>query len=396
MRLAARLHRIAPSATLALNAQAQEMKAAGEDVVSLTAGEPDFPMPQHIAEAMKSSLDRGETRYTAVAGIAPLRRAIADRYREFGVTPDQTVVTTGGKQAIFNAVICTVEEGDEVIIPAPHWLSYVDIVRFVGGVPVVVPTDESSGFALSAGQLASALTDRTRMVIINSPSNPTGGIYSNEALGSLLEVVRPHKDLLVMFDEIYDQLVYEDARFASPLAVAPELSDRIIIVNGGSKAFAMTGVRIGWALAPSMLVTEMSKLQGQSTSNASAPSQHGLLAALQGDQACVASMRNAFDRRRRLVVDRLRSLPGLECFDPRGAFYVFPRVSALFGKFTPDGTCLRTASDFAAYLLKQEKLVVVPGEPFGSDQHVRLSFAVSEAVIDEGLERLGRAMNSLR
>jgi aspartate aminotransferase len=394
MKLAQRLSRIHPSATLALNAKARDMKAAGEDVVSLTAGEPDFDTPSHIVDAMKDALDRGETRYTAVPGIAPLRQAVARRYEDFGITAEQTVISTGGKQAIFNAALCTLEPGDQVIIPAPYWLSYADIVRFCGAEPVVLPTDESTGFSVRPEQLANAMTDRTRMVIVNSPSNPSGAMLSADDLWGLVSVLRPRDDVWLLFDEIYDRLVYEGT-FTSPFEVAPELAHRFIVINGGSKTYAMTGIRIGYAVGPVELIQAMSKLQGQSTSNASAPSQYGLLAALEGDQGCVETMRQAFLGRRDRMVERLEAMPDVSCYRPHGAFYCFPRVSGLFGRRPPNGRPIEGASDVAAYLLASEKVVVVPGEPFGSPDHVRLSYAVSDDVAAEALTRMARAFAAL-
>ncbi|MEM9113811.1 MAG: pyridoxal phosphate-dependent aminotransferase [Myxococcota bacterium] len=396
MRLSQRVGRIAPSATLALNAQAKAMKAAGEDVVSLTAGEPDFDTPPHIVEAIREALARGETRYTAVPGVPELREAIARRYVDLGVDAraEQTVVTTGGKQAIFNAMLCLLEPGDEVILTAPYWLSYADIVRFCGAEPVVLPTRDEDGFRLNPEQLEEALSERTRMLVLNSPSNPTGAVYEDTAMKALLAPLRGRPEVFLMFDEIYDRLVYE-ARFASPLEVAPEFAERTVVVNGGSKAYAMTGIRIGWALGPEPLIKAMTKLQGQSTSNASAPSQYGLLAALTGDQAPVETMRLAFQTRRDAALTDIAGIEGLSCTRPEGAFYLFPRVSAFIGKKTPEGRPIAGATDLAAHLLATEKLVVVPGDPFGSDQHVRLSFAVAERSLKEGLNRLGRALDAL-
>jgi len=308
--------------------------------------------------------------------------------------PAQTVVTTGGKQAIFNAMLCLLEPGDEVLLGAPYWLSYADIVRFCGAEPVVLPTRDEEGFRLRPEQVAEALTDKTRLLVLNSPSNPTGAVYEADALKALLAPLAGRPDLVLMFDEIYDRLTY-GADFASPLLVAPELADRTVVVNGGSKAYAMTGIRIGWALGPEPLIEAMTKLQGQSTSNASAPSQYGLLAALTGDQGPVETMRAAFERRRDQALDRLAAIEGLSCARPEGAFYLFPRISAFIGKKTPAGQTIRGAKNLSEHLLETEKLVAVPGEPFGSADHIRLSFAVADEVLQEGITRFHRALEAL-
>jgi len=396
MRLSERVGRIAPSATLALNAQAQALKAAGEDVVSLTAGEPDFDTPAHIVEAIREAVARGETRYTAVPGVPPLREAIAQRYVDMGIEarPEQTVVTTGGKQAIFNAMLSLLQPGDEVILAAPYWLSYADIVRFCGAEPVVLHTRDEDGFRLRPEQVADALNDKTRLLVLNSPSNPTGAVYEAEALKALLDPISERPELVLMFDEIYDRLTY-GADFASPLLVAPELADRTVVVNGGSKAYAMTGIRIGWALGPEPLIKAMTKLQGQSTSNASAPSQYGLLAALTGDQKPVETMRGAFEQRRDQALEQMSAIEGLSCSTPEGAFYLFPRISTFIKKKTPAGQIISGAKDLSEHLLETEKLVVVPGEPFGSADHIRLSFAVADDILQEGITRLHRALAAL-
>lgn len=398
MKLATRLDAIAPSATLALNARAQELRARGHDVVSLTAGEPDFPCPPHIVEALARSARDGATRYTPVPGLPGAREAVAARYRALGhaVDANQVILTVGGKQALFNALLALIDPDDEVIVPSPYWLSYRDMVQLAGGRFIDVPTSESDGFTMSADQLRAHLTSRTKAVILNSPSNPTGGAYDRAQLGALLEVLREAPDVVLFFDEIYDRIVYPPAEFCSPLDLDPDFAGRTIIVNGGSKTFAMTGLRIGWAVGPEPLVKAMSKLQGQSTSNASAPVQHAIVAALEGDQSFVDDMREAFRARRDFVVRELRGMESVTCFEPKGAFYAFPNVGAHFGRVAPDGSVIRSASDLCEYLVASRELVIVPGEPFGAPEHVRLSFATDEKTLKRGLELLSAGLADLR
>lgn len=397
MKLATRLDAIAPSATLALNARAQELRAEGKDVVSLTAGEPDFACPEHVVEALAKSAREGATRYTPVPGYPWARDAVAARYRALGhtVRADHVILGTGGKQALYNALMSLLDPGDEVIVPAPHWLSYRDMVQLAEGRFVGVPTAESDGFTLSAEALRGHLTARTRAVILNSPANPTGAAYDRRQMEALLEVLRPRPDVVLIFDEIYDRIVYPPHAFVSPLDIDPGFADRTVVVNGGSKTYAMTGLRIGWAVAPEPLIKAMSKLQGQSTSNASAPVQHALVAALQGDQRCVDHMREAFVRRRDRIVHRLRAIDGVTCFEPKGAFYVFPSVERFFGRRTPSGGPVRTATELCEHLVGEQELVVVPGEPFGAPGNIRLSFATDLDTIERGLDRLEAGLASL-
>lgn len=397
MKLASRLDAVAPSATLALNARAQELRALGRDVVSLTAGEPDFPCPEHIVEALVKATRDGATRYTPVAGTPAVREAVAARYRARGhaVEAEQVVVTVGGKQALFNALLSLLDPGDEVIVPSPYWLSYRDMVQLAQGRFVGVPTVEAEGFTMSADALREHLSAHTKAVILNAPANPTGAAYDREQLEALLEVLRPYPQVVLIFDEIYDRIVYPPHAFVSPVDVAPDFAERTVVVNGGSKAYAMTGLRIGWAVGPTPLIKAMAKLQGQSTSNASAPVQHALVAALEGDQSFVERMRDAFQERRDRTVTRLKAMSGVSCFEPKGAFYAFPDVSSFLGRRTPDGAAVESARDLCEHLVAHQELVVVPGDPFGAPGNVRLSFAADLETIERGLDRLEAGLGAL-
>jgi aspartate aminotransferase len=397
MKLAKRLSAVAPSATLTLAAKAKEMAAAGKDVVSLTAGEPDFLPPQHVIDAMKASLDRGETKYTAVQGIAELRRAIA-KYSSRGelrYDENDVVVSTGAKQSIFNAVLSLIEEGDQAVVIAPYWLSYADMIRLAGGEVVTVETEESDGFCADPERLARAITSRTRLLFLNSPSNPAGAVYSRAELEAIAGVLRKHPQVVVISDDIYCRVVFEGTA-ATLLEVAPDLKDRTLIVDGCSKTYAMTGLRIGWAVGPKPLIGAINKLQGQSTSNACVSAQWGAVAALTGDQSALKQMVEAFDARRRFIVGRLSAIPNVTCFDPKGAFYVFPNLSAYVGRRLPDGSEVDDAFSICAHLLHDHALVVVPGGPFGAKNNIRLSFATDMETIARGVDRLRTALLALR
>ncbi len=397
MRLSNRLKGVAPSATLALAQKAKELKQAGQDVVSLTAGEPDFACAPHIVQAMKDALDRGETRYVAVSGLPELREVIRAQYaaRNLDYALDEIIVSTGAKQALFNAAMCLLEEGDEAIITAPYWLSYADMVRIAGAQVVQIQTHEEDGFVLSPGALEAAITERTRLLVLNSPSNPSGAVYSKEQLSALAEVLRKHPQIVVLCDEIYTALTYQEGGAPSLLEVAPDLKDRALVIDGVSKTYAMTGLRIGWALGPKTLVSAMGRLQGQSTSNANAPAQHAAVAALTGDQGFVQEMVQAFDTRRRFVHGRLLSIPHVRCFEPKGAFYIFPNLGAYVGRNLPDGTPVNDTYSICAHLLHEFGLVVVPGGPFGAPQHIRMSFAADMDTLSKALDRFREGLLSL-
>ncbi len=397
MNLADRLSAVAPSATLALTQKAKEMRAAGRDVVSLTAGEPDFETPPHIIAAIEKAMKDGYTRYTAVTGLPELRQGIckyyADRGHSYGI--DQVVVSSGAKQTIFNAGLAVLNPGDEALILAPYWLSYSDMVRLAEGVPVILQTKEADGFIVQPEALEQAITPKTRLFFMNSPSNPSGGVYNRAQMTAVAEVLRKHPDVWIISDEIYEHFTYGDAEFVSIVDVAPDLADRTLVINGCSKAYAMTGLRLGWGVGPKDLIKGIAKIQGQSTSNASAPMQMGALAAISGDQSCVQTMVKAFDERRAFVIERLQTLPGVTCLDPKGAFYAFPRIADLLAFKLPDGTTVGSVETLCQYLLEQYSLVTVPGTPFGAPEHLRLSYAADKDTLDRGLTRMAEAFARL-
>ncbi len=396
MRLSRRAEQIQPSATLAIDAKAKQMKADGIDVLGFGAGEPDFPTPPHIVDAAVAALRAGDTRYTPVGETPELKGAVCRSLeRDYGLVyaPGEVTVSCGAKHTLFNLFLALLDEGDEVIVPAPFWVSYPEQVQVAGATPVIVPTQEEDGFRLRPEALDAAITPRTRALVLNSPSNPTGAMYGRLHLESLAEVIRG-RDLLVVSDDIYQKLVYEGGRFVGLLEVAPDLRDRVVIVNGVSKTYAMTGWRIGYAAGPSKLVAAMEKLQSQSTSNPTSFAQKAAAVALTGPQECVAEMVAAFARRREFLTEGLNSLPGIRCPLPQGAFYAFPNVSGVYGSRF-EGEEIRNSFDLARFLLDEARVAVVPGAPFGSDQHLRLSYATSLDVIREGLARFEAALARL-
>jgi len=396
VRLSSRARMLKPSPTLAITAKAKQLRAQGIDVIGFGAGEPDFGTPAHAVRAAVEALEAGDTRYTPAGGTAELKQAVCRRIAEdYGMEygPSEVTVSCGAKHTLYNLFQVLLDPGDEVIVPAPYWVSYPEQIRLAGGAPVVVPTQEADGFRMRPDSLDAALTPRTRAVVINSPSNPTGALYRAEHLEVLAEVIRS-RDLVVVSDDIYHRLIYGDDRFTSILEVAPELRDRTVIVNGVSKTYAMTGWRIGYAAGPAEMIRAMEALQSQSTSNPTSFAQKGAVAALTGDQGCVEQMRRAFARRRDLIVDALNRIPGVTCRRPEGAFYVFPNVSGLLGRRWGDRE-IRYPADLAAFLLDEARVAVVPGEAFGSSQHLRLSYATSEDAIEEGVGRFAEAVGRL-
>jgi aspartate aminotransferase len=393
---AGRLSAVAPSATLAMAAKAAKLRGEGHKVYPLSVGEPDFETPAYIREAAKAALDRGATRYTAVTGTPELKAAICastERYRGHRIEPSQIVVSSGAKHALFNLALALYQPGDEVIIPAPYWVSYPEQVRIVGATPVIVPTREEDGFRLQPAALQAALSPRTKAVILCTPSNPTGAAYAKEHLLPLLEVLRP-SDSYVIVDEIYAELVYGGFVHTSVPALAPELRDRTIVVDGVSKTFAMTGWRIGWTVASPELTRVLDVVQSQSTTNATTVSQAAAVAALTGPRDELAAMRDAFARRRDLMVEGLRSLPGVRCRMPDGAFYAFPDVSGLLGRRWGDEE-LRTDEDVAMWLLEDVHVATVPGAPFGAPGYLRVSYACSEADISEAIHLIRERLATL-
>jgi len=400
LKLASRLDPIKPSITLAVTAKAAKLKAAGVDVISFGAGEPDFDTPAHIKEAVRKALEvepGSVGKYTDVGGILPLRKAIAAELgavHKVTIDPDQVLVSAGAKHSLYNLFMALLDPGDEVLIPAPYWVSYPDMVMLAAGKPVILPTRAEDDFAVTAQQVRQACTSRTRAIVLNNPSNPTGAVYSRAQIEALAEAV-VEKDLLVISDDIYRQLVYGDAEYVSIAAVGPELAKRTILVDGASKTYAMTGWRIGYTAGPLPLIKAMAKIQGQSTSNPTHVSQIAALAALTGPQACVAEMRRAFDERRIAMVKLLRAIPGVQCREPKGAFYAFPDVSAYVGKKSPDGKLLADDVQLCDWLVEVGKVAVVPGSGFGAPGFVRLSYACSMQNIEAGVDRLGKALASL-
>ncbi len=396
MRLADRIERIQPSATLAISARAKAMKAQGIDVVGFGAGEPDFDTPGHIKDAAIRALMEGHTKYTPVGGTDELKDAICQRVEaDYGIQYERphVIVSCGAKHALYNAAMVLFQPGDEVLVPSPYWVSYPDILTLAEATPVPLPTNQVGGFKVTAEQVRRAITPRSKGLILNSPSNPTGAVYLRQELEELAKVILD-AGLLLISDDIYDKLLYRGIPRCQIVSVAPALREYALLVNGVSKTYAMTGWRIGYALGPERLISAMDKLQGQSTSNPTSMAQKAAVAALTGPQGCVDVMVREFDRRRAFMVSRLNAMEGISCFDPGGAFYVFPRVDAYFRR-KAKGRVMQTAADLADYLLEEARIAVVSGEPFGSNAHIRLSFAMSIEEIQEGLERMEGALRRL-
>jgi aspartate aminotransferase len=398
--LADRLKTLAPSSTLAVQAKARALRAQGIDVISFGAGEPDFDTPERIKDAAVRAMRAGHTKYTEVGGIPELRAAVCAKFkRDSGLEyePADVIVSVGAKHTLFNWVVAQIDPGDEVLVPSPFWVSYPEQLRLVGGVPVPVPTEERTGFDLDPDALRRAVTARTKAIVLNSPNNPTGAVFSPRALEAVARLAI-ERGLWIVSDECYEALTFE-GRHVSIAALGPEVKARTLVVNTCSKAYAMTGWRIGFAAGPRALIRAMTDVQSQVTSNPASVAQWAAIEALSGPQDEVAKMAGEFDRRRRLIVEGLNALPGVSCVMPKGAFYAFANVSGLFGRTwrTPDGgrTTLGGSVDVTAFLLEAARVAVVPGLDFGSDAHVRLSYATSDALIREGLARMGAALRSL-
>jgi len=393
------LSRIKPSPTIGISNVAREMKAAGKDVIALSAGEPDFDTPQHIKDAAIAAIQRGETKYTAVDGIPELKAAICRKFeRENGLKykPSQVTVGTGGKQVLFNALVATINPGDEVIIPAPYWVSYPDIVSFAGGTPVPLPTTAAHGFKVQPADLEKAITKKTKWLIFNSPSNPSGAAYSREELKKVTDVLVKHPHVWVLTDDMYEHLVYDDFKFATPAQVEPSLYDRTLTMNGVSKAYCMTGWRIGYAAGPEQLIKAMGTLQSQSTTNPSAISQWAAVAALDGPQDFIAKHNVSFKSRRDLIVSMLNQANGIKCPTPEGAFYVYPSCAGTLGKTAPSGKKIENDEDFAKELLAAEGVAVVHGAAFGSSPAFRISYATSEKELEDAGRRIQRFCGNLK
>jgi aspartate aminotransferase len=396
--IADRLSRIKPSPTIAVSTKASELKAAGRDVIGLGAGEPDFDTPDHIKQAATDAMAAGKTKYAPVAGIPELRRAICDKFkRDNGLTytPDQITVNCGGKQSIYNALMATLNHGDEVIIPAPYWVSYPDITLLAEGEPVFVDCPESANFKLTPAALEAAITPRTKWLILNSPSNPTGAAYTRGELAALGEALKKQPHVWVITDDIYEFIVYDDFEFTTIAQVVPELYDRTLTLNGLSKAYCMTGWRVGYAAGAVELIKAMNKIQSQSTTGTSTISQWASAAALDGDHSFIPEHNKVFKERRDLVVSMLNQASGLTCATPEGAFYVYPSCAGLMGKKTSDGKVIETDEDFVTYLLESEGVAAVHGEAFGLSPHFRISYATSTELLEDACQRIQRACAAL-
>lgn len=394
--LSDRLKRLAPSATLAMSQKSSEMKAQGIDVINMSVGEPDFMTPGFIKEAGKKAIDDNYSKYSPVPGYPVLREAIARKLkRENGLdyAASEIIVGTGGKQGVCNAILALVNPGDEVVIPAPYWVSYPQMVKLAGGTPVIVPAGIGQDFKITAAQLEAAVTPKTKLVILCSPSNPTGSVYSEEELGELAKVVLAHDDLFVLSDEIYEHINYIGGH--SSIAACPGMRERTVVCNGVSKAYAMTGWRLGWVAAPEWIVKGLGKLQGQYTSGTSSVSQMAAVAAYEGDQSCVEAFRETFRRRRDLIVSLAKDILGLEVNVPQGAFYLFPDCSAFFGK-TDGRRTIGSSTDLALYLLEEGHVATVGGDAFGAPRCFRMSYATSDDNIREALRRIRHVLSKLK
>jgi aspartate aminotransferase len=399
MQVSAALKRIQPSATLAMTSRTLELKRQGIDVISLGVGEPDFDTPDHIKEAAIKAIRDGKTKYTNVDGTAELKEAIAFKFqRDNGLTyaSDQITVNVGGKHTLFNAMVATVDPGDEVIVPAPYWVSYPDVVQFAGGTPVFIAAGADQNYKIKPEQLEAAITERTKWVILNSPSNPTGAAYSADELKALGDVLERHPQVWIFADDMYEHIIFDDFKFATIAEVCPSLYERTLTVNGCSKAYAMTGWRIGFAGGASWLIKAISKLQSQSTSNPCSIAQAASVAALTGPQEFLRERSARFQERRDLVVSMLNQINGMSCPRPEGAFYVYPEFAGLMGKTTPKGQTIATDEDMVGYLLDDARVAAVHGGAFGLSPAMRISYATSDALLTEACERIQSACAALR
>ena len=394
--LSDRLNRLAPSATLAMSQRSGEMMAQGINVINMSVGEPDFMTPDYVKEAGKKAIDDNFSKYSPVPGYLSLRKAIANKLKRennLNYSASEVIVGTGGKQGVCNTILALVNPGDEVIIPAPYWVSYPQMVKLAGGEPVIVPAGIEQDFKVTADQLKAAITSKTKLIILCSPSNPTGSVYTKEELEALAKIVLEHNDLFVLSDEIYEHINYIGCH--ASIAACEGMKERTIICNGVSKAYAMTGWRLGWVAAPEWIIKGLNKLQGQYTSGTSSVSQMAALAAYEGDQGCVEDFRKAFQRRRDLIVSLAKEVPGLEVNVPEGAFYLFPKCSSFFGK-TTGKYVINNSTDFALYLLEEGHVATVAGDAFGSPDYFRMSYATSDDNIIEALSRIKDVLSKLK
>ena len=392
------LNRIKPSATMVITAKAAQLKREGKKVIGLSAGEPDFDTPDHVKVAAIDAIHKGYTKYTNVEGIPELRQAIIDKFKKdngLSYSINDVIVGTGGKQILFNALVSSINKDDEVIIPAPYWVSYPDMTLLAGGKPVIISCSQETDFKLTAKELEQVITKKSKWLILNSPSNPTGSCYSRKELEEIADVVRKHKNLYVMTDDIYEYIVYDNFEFFTFAQVAPDLKDRVLTVNGVSKSHCMTGWRIGYAVGPEILIKAMIKIQGQSTSNASSISQYAALAGISGSNDFLKPCLKAFDERRRFVVSKLNNIQGISCLLPKGAFYAYPNVSGLVGKKTNEGIILKNDTDIVEWLLETAEVAAVPGVAFGLEPFFRISYATSLDLLKEAMNRIEKAVLSL-
>ena len=393
------LNRIKPSATMVITTKAAQLKREGKKVIGLSAGEPDFDTPEHVKEAAIEAIKKGYTKYTNVEGIPELRQAIANKFKNdnnIDYPINQIIVGTGGKQILYNALMSSINVGDEVIIPAPFWVSYPDMTLLAGGTPVIVNCPSNLGFKLTAAALEKVITKKSKWLILNSPGNPTGACYSKNELEDIADVVRKHDHLYVMTDDIYEYIVYDNFKFFTFAQVAPDLKDRTLTVNGVSKSHCMTGWRIGYAGGPPELIKAMIKIQGQSTSNASSISQYAALAGIKGNNDFLKPCLDAFDERRKFVVKRLNAIEGMKCLMPEGAFYAYPNVLGIVGKQTPEGKTLNNDTEIVEWLLDAAEVAAVPGSAFGLEPYFRVSYATSLDLLNEAMNRIEKAILTLR
>ena len=392
------LNRIKPSATMVITAKATQLKREGKKVIGLSSGEPDFDTPQHVKQAAIDAINSGYTKYTNIEGIPELRQSIVEKFKkdnDLNYDISNVIVGTGGKQILFNALMSSLNKDDEVIIPAPYWVSYPDMTLLAGGKPIFVDCSSETNFKLTGEALDKVITKNSKWLILNSPSNPTGSCYSISELEEIANVVRKHENLYVMTDDIYEYIVYDNFKFYTLAQVAPDLKDRILTVNGVSKSYCMTGWRIGYAAGPSLLIKAMIKIQGQSTSNPSSISQYAALAGISGSKEFLDPCLKAFDERRHFVVDKLNSINGISCILPEGAFYAYPNVSGLIGKKTQNGKILNNDSEIVEWLLESAEVAAVPGVAFGLEPYFRVSYATSLEVLKEAMNRIEKAVLTL-
>ncbi|MAK76167.1 MAG: pyridoxal phosphate-dependent aminotransferase [Alphaproteobacteria bacterium] len=397
--IANRLSAIKPSQTIAISAKARALAAEGKDIIGLSAGEPDFDTPDHVIEAAIAAMRAGETRYTDPDGTPELKAAVARKFKRdnnLDYAPSQVSIATGGKQILYNALMASLDEGDEVVIPAPYWVSYPDMVLLAGGTPVIVPCSQENRFILQPADLEAAITPKTKWIIFNSPSNPTGAGYTHDDLKRITDVLMRHPHVWVMTDDMYEHLVYDDFKFCTPAEVEPGLYDRTLTVNGMSKAFCMTGWRIGYAAGPESLIKGMRTIQSQSTSNPNSIAQAASIAALDGPMEFLAANNEVFKARRDLVVSMLNQAPGINCHTPEGAFYVYPSVAGCIGKSTPSGKVIENDEDFVSELLGAEGVAAVHGAAFGLEPHFRISYATATELLEDACARIQRFCASLR